>query len=46
VIPKSSDPDRLQENYAALDIRLTPEQLAALDRAFPPPAEPTALPML
>ena len=46
VIPKSSDPDRLKEDYAALDIRLTAEQLAALDRLFPPPHGPSALPML
>ena len=46
VIPKSSDPDRLKEDYAALDIRLTAEQLAALDRLFPPPGGPSALPML
>ena len=46
VIPKSSDPDRLKEDYAALDIRLTAEQLAALDRLFPPPRGPSALPML
>jgi aldehyde reductase len=46
VIPKSSDPGRLEENYAALDIRLTADQVAALDRLFPPPAGPSALPML
>jgi aldehyde reductase len=46
VIPKSSDPARLAENYAALDMRLTAEQLAALDRLFPPPTRPSALPML
>jgi aldehyde reductase len=46
VIPKSSDPGRLAEDYAALDIHMTDEQLAALDRLFPPPAGPSALPML
>jgi aldehyde reductase len=46
VIPKSSDPARLEENYAALDIRMTDDQLAALDRLFPPPTGPSALPML
>jgi diketogulonate reductase-like aldo/keto reductase len=46
VIPKSADPDRLKEDHTALDIRLTAEQLAALDRLFPPPSGPTALPML
>jgi diketogulonate reductase-like aldo/keto reductase len=41
-IPKSSNPERVQENRAAADIRLTEEQLAELDRIFPPPraAEP------
>jgi aldehyde reductase len=46
VIPKSSDPGRLEEDYAALDISLAPEQLEALDRLFPPPSGPSALPML
>jgi aldehyde reductase len=46
VIPKSSDPGRLEEDYAALDMSLAPEQLEALDRLFPPPSGPSALPML
>ncbi|NJR51722.1 MAG: aldo/keto reductase [Leptolyngbyaceae cyanobacterium CSU_1_3] len=37
VIPKSSQRDRIQENYAALDITLSKADLNALDQAFPPP---------
>ena len=46
VIPKSSDPQRLKENCAALDVRLNAEQLAELDAIFPPPSGASALPML
>jgi diketogulonate reductase-like aldo/keto reductase len=46
VIPKSSDPQRLKENCAALDVRLSSEQLAELDAIFPPPSGASALPML
>jgi aldehyde reductase len=46
VIPKSSEPARLKENYASLEVRLTDEQLAALDRLFPPPESAVPLPML
>lgn len=46
VIPKTSHRDRLRENAGALEHRLTPEQLAELDRAFPPPKGPRPLEML
>jgi diketogulonate reductase-like aldo/keto reductase len=46
VIPKSSRRDRIQENYAALDITLSQADLAALDEAFPPPARSQPLEML
>ena len=46
VIPKSSDPERLKENLGALEIRLSAEQLAELDRFFPAPAGPAPLQML
>ena len=46
VIPKSSDPERLKENLAALDQSLTAEQLAELDRLFPPPSGRKPLEML
>lgn len=46
VIPKSSDPQRLEEDYAALDMRLGSEEIAALDALFPPPTGPSPLGML
>jgi diketogulonate reductase-like aldo/keto reductase len=46
VIPKSSRQDRIQENYAALDITLSNMDLAALDQAFPPPIRSQPLEML
>ncbi|GAA2112137.1 aldo/keto reductase [Actinomadura alba] len=41
-IPKASTPEHVDENRAALDIRLSERDLAELDSAFPPPdrAEP------
>jgi diketogulonate reductase-like aldo/keto reductase len=46
VIPKSSDETRLRENLGALDIELTRDQIAELDRIFPPPAGARPLEML
>jgi diketogulonate reductase-like aldo/keto reductase len=46
VIPKSGDVARVAENFAALDITLSSEQRAELDRVFPPPDGPCALEML
>ena len=45
-IPKSSSRDRVTENLGALDVTLTPQVLAELDRAFPPPKGKQALEML
>ncbi len=45
-IPKTSSRRRLDENVGALDVRLTPEIRAALDRAFPPPHRATPLEMI
>jgi diketogulonate reductase-like aldo/keto reductase len=45
-IPKASSPEHVQANRAAADIRLTEEDLAVLDRAFPPPRGPVPLEML
>jgi diketogulonate reductase-like aldo/keto reductase len=42
-IPKAGTVDHLRENRAALDIRLAPDDLATLDRAFPPPDRPRPL---
>ncbi|MGO4279876.1 Aldo/keto reductase [Cupriavidus sp. OV038] len=44
-IPKTGSRDRLRENLGALEHPLTSEQLAELDKLFPPPrrAEPLAM---
>lgn len=44
-IPKSRSAERVRENAAALDLVLTAEDLAALDRHFPPPRGPAPLAM-
>lgn len=46
VIPKATNQEHLRENRAALDIRLTGDDLAVLDRAFPAPTGRTSLGML
>lgn len=46
VIPKSSRIEHVEQNYAALDLKLSPEELATLDAAFPPPQQPVPLEML
>jgi diketogulonate reductase-like aldo/keto reductase len=45
-IPKAAGPAHLAENIGALDKKLSREQLAELDRAFPPPQGRSALEML
>ncbi len=45
-IPRAGVPDHVRENRAALEVRLTQEDLAELDRAFPPPDGPRPLEML
>ncbi|GGX89040.1 aldo/keto reductase [Massilia dura] len=45
-IPKAVHPDHVRANRAALDIVLTPEDLAALDGAFPPPRRKVPLDIL
>jgi diketogulonate reductase-like aldo/keto reductase len=45
-IPKAADAGHLRENRAALDLRLSTEDMAALDRSFPPPAGPSELAIL
>lgn len=45
-IPKTSDPIRMAENLAALDLRLTDADRAALDAAFPPPRRRQPLEMI
>lgn len=45
-IPKSARPPHVRENRAAAGLRLTDGDLAALDRAFPPPVRKRPLDML
>jgi diketogulonate reductase-like aldo/keto reductase len=45
-IPKASTPTHVRDNRAAYDIQLTEADLAALDRAFPPPTGPQPLEVL
>lgn len=45
-IPKASRQEHVRQNVAALDIKLTGEDLAELDRAFPPPTRKRGLEMI
>jgi diketogulonate reductase-like aldo/keto reductase len=45
-VPKAATTAHVEENRAALDLRPTPEDLAALERAFPAPTEKRPLEML
>ncbi|MCA0014186.1 aldo/keto reductase [Mesorhizobium sp. B292B1B] len=45
-IPKASSQEHVRQNVAALDIKLTGEDLADLDRAFPPPGRKRGLEMI
>ncbi|MBE9229944.1 aldo/keto reductase [Phormidium sp. LEGE 05292] len=46
VIPKSSQINHIQQNYAALDLKLSTDELNTLDAAFPRPPKPVPLQML
>ena len=46
VIPKASRIEHVEQNYAALNITLSAEDLATLDEAFPAPNRPIPLQML
>jgi diketogulonate reductase-like aldo/keto reductase len=46
VIPKSSTIAHIEQNYAALNLQLSAEDLATLDAAFPPPQKRVSLQML
>jgi diketogulonate reductase-like aldo/keto reductase len=46
VIPKATQPQHVRDNCGALNLALDEADLAALDRAFPPPKGRTALGML
>ena len=45
-IPKASRQEHVRQNAAALDIRLTKDDFADLDRAFPPPSRKRGLEMI
>jgi diketogulonate reductase-like aldo/keto reductase len=45
-IPKAGRAEHVRENRAALDLALSPADLAELETAFPPPKGPTTLEML
>ena len=45
-IPKAASPAHVRENAEAASIQLKAADLAALDRAFPPPTQKTSLEML
>jgi diketogulonate reductase-like aldo/keto reductase len=46
VIPKAGSVAHVEDNHAALSLSLTPDDIAALDRAFPAPTRKRALEML
>jgi diketogulonate reductase-like aldo/keto reductase len=45
-IPKAGSVAHVEENRAALDLRITAEDLAELDRAWPPPRRKLPLEMI
>jgi diketogulonate reductase-like aldo/keto reductase len=45
-IPKATKPEHVRENIAAIDIKLTKDDLAELDKTFPPPKGKVSLGML
>lgn len=45
-IPKASKAEHVRENRAALDIRLSAEDIEEIDRAFPPPTRKRPLEMI
>lgn len=45
-IPKAGTVEHVRENFAALKLELTAQDLAELDRAFPPPAHKRGLEMI
>ena len=45
-IPKATDPAHVRDNAAAAELRLTDEDFAAIDAAFPPPRRKRRLGML
>jgi diketogulonate reductase-like aldo/keto reductase len=46
VIPKAASEAHVRDNHAALEVALSSDDLAELDRTFPPPQRPTPLAMI
>jgi diketogulonate reductase-like aldo/keto reductase len=46
VIPKAASESHVRDNHAALELALSADDLAELDRTFPPPQRPTPLAMI
>ena len=46
VIPKSSRPEHIEQNYAAQEIALSPQEIETLEAAFPAPSRSIPLQML
>ena len=46
MIPKASSEAHVRDNHAALELALAAEDLAELDRSFPPPKRATPLAMI
>jgi diketogulonate reductase-like aldo/keto reductase len=46
VIPKASNEKHVRANARSIEVKLTKEDLVALDREFPPPKSKKPLPML
>ena len=46
VIPKATRIEHVEQNYAALDLKLSAEALSTLNTAFPPPTQAVPLEML
>lgn len=42
-IPKAVQPEHIEDNAAALALKLNPEEIALIDHAFPPPSHKTFL---
>jgi diketogulonate reductase-like aldo/keto reductase len=45
-IPKASNQEHVRDNAQSIEIKLTEDDLAELDREFPPPRSKKSLPML
>jgi diketogulonate reductase-like aldo/keto reductase len=45
-IPKASNQEHIRDNALSIEIKLANEDLAELDREFPPPKSKKTLPML